>query len=382
MSCTNLNLPSFRFNVKMGSELNKITVRLQEIVAQKNDLHLLDNSEGRSTKVRDQRLPTTSLNEAHVYGREKDQEAIIELLLKDEGNEDGISVIPIVGIGGVGKTTLAQKVYNDARVQSHFGLKAWACVSDDFDVIKVTRTLLQSMSSGSIDFDDLNQLQVKLNERFSTKKFLIVLDDIWNENYEKWTVLFRPFRVGSTGSKIIVTTRSDYVSSMVGTLPTYRLKELSFDDCLSIFTHHSLGRKDFCEHEDLKEIGEKIVSKCKGLPLAVKSLGGLLRTKANRNDWERVLNSRMWNLSEERSDILPALILSYHYLPPHLKRCFAYCSLFPKDYEFQKKEMILLWMAEGFLQQESNEIQMEDLGDDYFGELQSRSFFSTIKQQY
>ncbi|KAL5777066.1 hypothetical protein ACOSP7_009992 [Xanthoceras sorbifolium] len=186
-----------------------------------------------------------------------------------------------------------------------------------------------------------------------------------------WTSFLRPFRAGSLRSK----TRSDYISSMVGTIPTHRLKELSYDECLSVFTYHSLGIKDFIGHPNLKEVGEKIVNKCHGLPLAAKTLGGLLRSNVNRNDWERILYSNIWDLPQERSDIIPALKLSYHYLPPHLKQCFAYCSLLPKDYEFQKEEVILLWMAHGFLQQEGSAIQMEDLGDKYFRDLQSRSFF-------
>ncbi|KAH7576041.1 hypothetical protein JRO89_XS02G0281100 [Xanthoceras sorbifolium] len=374
---TNFNPRSLKFNKTMGSEIKEITERLEQLLAEKNELRLLESPKERPNKVNrsDQRLPTTSLSEAHVYGREQDQEAIIELLLKDDGKEDGISVIPIVGIGGVGKTTLAQNVYSDARVTSHFDLKAWACVSDDFDVIRVTKAILQLIFSADDDRSDLNKLQVELEGKLLKKKFLIVLDDIWNENYNLWTGLLRPFRAGSSGSKIIITTRSDYISSMVGTVPTHRLKELSYDDCLSIYTYHSLGRKDFDGHPNLKEVGKKIVNKCNGLPLAAKSLGGLLRNNVNRDDWEHVLNSNIWDLPQERSDIIPALKLSYHYLPPHLKRCFAYCSLLPKDYEFQKEEIILLWMAQGFLQQESSAIHMEQLGDEYFRDLQSRSFF-------
>ncbi|KAL5789187.1 hypothetical protein ACOSQ2_004075 [Xanthoceras sorbifolium] len=372
----NLKPPSVKFNAKMRSKIKEITKRLQEITDQKNELKLIANSEERPNKVREGRIPTTSLNEAHVYGREKDQEAIIELLLKNESDEDGISVIPIVGIGGVGKTTLAQNVYNDVRVESHFDLRAWSCVSDDFDIIRVTQAILQFIAPDTRDSSDLNKLQVELKGKLLGKKFLIVLDDIWSENPNKLESLLRPFKSNSPGGKIIVTTRSDNISSMVGTRPAYPLRGLSDDDCLSIFAHHSLGREGFNGHpEYLKKIGENIVKRCKGLPLAAKTLGGLLRNNTS-SYWEHVLNSKIWNLPTKEGDIMPALRLSYHYLPPHLKPCFAYCSLLPKDYEFEKEEIILLWMAQGFLQQkDSTEEQMEDLGDSYFWELQSRSFF-------
>ncbi|KAL5789191.1 hypothetical protein ACOSQ2_004079 [Xanthoceras sorbifolium] len=367
----NLKPPSVKFNAKMRSKIKEITKRLQEITDEKNELKLIANSEERPNKVREGRIPTTSLKEAHVYGREKDQEAIIELLLKHESNEDGLSVIPIVGIGGVGKTTLAQNVYNDVRVESHFDIRAWSCVSDDFDIIRVTQAILKTRDSS-----DLNELQVELKGKLLGKKFLIVLDDIWSENPNKLESLLRPFKSNSPGGKIIVTTRSDNISSMVGTRPAYPLRGLSDDDCLSIFAHHSLGREGFNGHpEYLKKIGENIVKRCKGLPLAAKTLGGLLRNNTS-SYWEHVLNSKIWNLPTKEGDIMPALRLSYHYLPPHLKPCFAYCSLLPKDYEFEKEEIILLWMAQGFLQQkDSTEEQMEDLGDSYFRELQSRSFF-------
>ncbi|KAH7576042.1 hypothetical protein JRO89_XS02G0281300 [Xanthoceras sorbifolium] len=368
----NLKPPSVKFNAKMRSKIKEITKRLQEITDEKNELKLIANSEERPNKVREGRIPTTSLKEAHVYGREKDQEAIIELLLKNESNEDGLSVIPIVGMGGVGKTTLAQNVYNDVRVESHFDIRAWSCVSDDFDIIRVTQAILKTRNSS-----DLNELQVELKGKLLGKKFLIVLDDIWSENPNKLESLLRPFKSNSPGGKIIVTTRSDNISSMVGTRPAYPLRGLSDDDCLSIFAHHSLGREGFNGHpEYLKKIGENIVKRCKGLPLAAKTLGGLLRNNTSSSYWEHVLNSKIWNLPTEEGDIMPALRLSYHYLPPHLKPCFAYCSLLPKDYEFKEEEIILLWMAQGFLQQkDSTEEQLEDLGDSYFRELQSRSFF-------
>ncbi|XP_031277100.1 putative disease resistance RPP13-like protein 1 [Pistacia vera] len=282
-------------------------------------------------------------------------------------------------MAGVGKTTLAQLVYNDDRIESHFGFKAWVSVSEDFDIINITETILCSIGAETGNINDLNLLQVKLKQKLSEVKYLLVLDDIWNENPNYWATLSQPFEAGLRGSKIIVTTRNRGVSSMVGTLPAHQLKELSNEACLCIFTQHSLGRTDFNMHPHLKEIGEKIVKRCDGLPLAAKSLGGLLHGKYDINEWENVLNSKMWALPEEKCDIIPALKVSYYYLSSHLKRCFAYCSLFPKGYEFEMENIILLWMAEGLLQPENNVKKMEELGRDYFCELKSRSFFEESK---
>ena len=274
----------------------------------------------------------------------------------------------------MGKTTLAQQVYNDDEVKGYFDLKAWVCVSEDFDIVRVTKVILQSVTTETCDVNDLNLLQIKLKEKLYGKKFLLILDDVWNDNYNDWTKLRCPFDFGAPGSKILITTQNDRVSSIMGTTQAYKLKELSNDACLTVFTQNALGTTSFSAHPELEETGRKVLERCKGLPLAAKALGGLLRTINDRDEWKYVLNSKIWDMSAENNDVLPTLRLSYLYLPSNLKRCFAYCSLFPKDYEFEEKELVLLWMAEGLLQ-EIGQKPMEDLGAEYFRDLHRRSFF-------
>ncbi|KAM3733811.1 hypothetical protein ACB098_11G166200 [Castanea mollissima] len=373
--CVRLNPSTIMFDVNMRSKIKEINTRLQEIVTQKNALELRENTGLGRTGATRSRVPTTSLvNEAHTHGREEDKKAIVKLLLSGESSNAPLSVIPILGMGGMGKTTLAQLVYNDIEVSNYFDVKAWGCVSEDFDIVKVTREILQSATSESCNDNNLDLLQVKLKGKLSGKKFLLVLDDVWNENYNDWTRLRCPFEFGAPGSKIIITTRNDRVSSTMGTTQAYMLKKLPDDACLIVFIQNTLGTTDFSAYPELQEFGPKILERCQGLPLAAKALGGLLRT-IHCDEWKNVLNNKIWDMSEENSDVLPTLRLSYLYLPSHLKRCFAYCSLFPKDYEFEEQELVLLWMAEGLVQESEKHKPMEDLGVEYFRDLYKRSLF-------
>jgi hypothetical protein len=362
--------------MRLESNIKEITGRFNRMVKQKDDLKLSsENVDKRSHRTRETLAPTSVVTEAHVYGRDSDKEALLEFLVGDKHSDAQLSVIPIIGMGGMGKTTLAQLVYNDKKVQSFFDLKAWACVSQDFDAVRVTKAILKSMSASGGDDNNLNLLQVKLKQKLEGKKFLVVLDDLWNESYHDWTILRAPFEAGAPGSMIIITTRNQGVSLKTSTVPAYSLKELSNDVCLSILAQHALGTRDFNVHLNLKDIGEAIVGRCKGSPLAAKVLGGVLRNKLDRDEWEKVLKSKIWDLPEVESEIAPALMLSYYHLPSNLKRCFAYCSILPKGYEFKEEELVLLWMAEGLIQPLEEGKQMEDLGIKYFRNLLSRSFF-------
>ena len=117
-----------------------------------------------------------------------------------------------------------------------------------------------------------------------------------------------------------------------------------------VFENHAIKDGDLELNDELMKVGRRIVEKCKGLPLALKTIGCLLSTNSSISDWKNILESNIWELPKEHSEIIPALFLSYRHLPSHLKRCFAYCALFPKDYRFEKEELILLWMDQNFLQ--------------------------------
>ncbi|KAK6140417.1 hypothetical protein DH2020_025844 [Rehmannia glutinosa] len=371
-SFSHLTPGAFMFKKRMRSRIEEISNRLENIARNGNDLKLSQNVGGPRSNMN--RTPTTSVIESHVCGRDKDKEAVYKLMV---ANQENVCVIPIVGMGGIGKTTLAQLIYNDEVMASDFELRVWVCVSEEFDVFSITKTIFHSVTKASAESKDLNMLQEGLKETFSKKKFLLILDDVWNENYEKWDAFLRPFAVGLPGSKVLVTTRSNGIASMVGSVPSYQVNLLTHEDCISLLAQHALGKRNFDEHPDLKRIGEKLARKCKGLPLAAKTLGGLLRSKESPAEWEDVLYSKIWNLPRD-NNILPVLRLSYHHLPPHLKHLFAYTSVFPKDYEFDKYELVLLWMGEGFLPQLDGRKTKEQMGFEYFDELLSRSFFQRL----
>ncbi|KAE8677469.1 Detected protein of unknown function [Hibiscus syriacus] len=371
------------FNVKMGSKITAITKKLQEITSEKNNLGLGENVGGKNYKARDyKRLPTTSVvAEVNVFGRGDEKEAILKWLLVEQASDHvQVPVLNITGMTGIGKTTLAQLVYNDREVERFFNLRAWIYVSEDFDVIKITKAILDAVKPRICDTDDLNLLQLKLKDELSGKKFLLVLDDVWHQNYDEWSLLIRPFEVENLVCKIIVTTQNQNVSQITGLLyPVFPLKELADNDCLSILACHTLGSKNFEGHQYLEGISNDILKKCKGLPSAVKALAGVLRNKPTYKEWEAVSRSNLWDLTEEKGVIVAALGLSYHHLSSHLKPCFSYCSLIPKGYELDSDVLVLLWIAEGFVQPKGSK-QPEDSGREYFSDLLSRSYFKQSKK--
>ncbi|PKI47813.1 hypothetical protein CRG98_031774 [Punica granatum] len=341
----------FTFDRQMRSKVEEIDKRLAEIMSRKKTLGLREGGGSRiygNGTCGKRRLPSTSLVEAFIVGREDDRKAILNL-----------------------------SVYNDETVKGSFPVRAWACVSVELDEVAITRTILQSVGGAHAhEGKDLNALQVELQRSLAGKKFLIVLDDLWNEKYDRWTLLRRPFEsCGAKGSKIIVTTRSKSIASTVktGTGIIYPLSTLCRDDCLALLAYHALGVDNFDNHPHLKPEGEKMVEKCGGLPLAAKTLGGLLRSNYNLNEWIAIADSKIWDLPEDINGVPQALNLSYIYLPPDLKRCFVYCAVFPKNHEFDRDDLISLWMAEGLLGRPQPEGSMRGLK--CFHELLNRSFF-------
>ncbi|KAH0684595.1 hypothetical protein KY285_022139 [Solanum tuberosum] len=314
-----------------------------------------------------------------VVGRDIDRDTVIEALL-NSGNEATLFVYPIVGVEGVGKTTLAKLVYNDPRIVSQFQLCLWVHVSRVFKVEEVLEQIVNSVREDLLcEKLDMNELKNLVHETLYGKNYLIVLDDVWNEDPVKWDELKKLLMVGACGSKILVTTRKKEVASIMGTVPAYCLKGLLHEDSLTLFLSTAFEQGQEVDHLNLVWIARMIVHNCEGNPLFLMIVGSSLRKKTERLEWEIVYNHSGWN-SNQNDEISSALRVSYEQLSSNLKVCLAYCSIFPKGCVIEIDKLIQLWVAEGLISKSNESEDLEHVAIQHFQELLSRSFFQDVEE--
>jgi hypothetical protein len=346
------------------------------------------NSWSTAPNIAESRPATTSQSiEPTLYGRDRTLNSIIHDITKGKHSVEHLTVIPILGVGGIGKTTLAQHIYHSEEVQQHFIVKVWKCASLNFSANNLIQDIEKYIPK--VNSENSTSTVVELiGQRLKHKRFLLVLDDVWDcSNEDEWERLLVPFKKSQVhGNIIIATTRRpeqaqimirkiDHPISLHGLEP----KEFQELFLAIVFGNDHQSRKD---HTYLVEIGDKIACKLKGSPLAAKTVGRILKTQLDMDHWNRVLESKEWEQEQGRDDIMPALKLSYDYLPSHLKQCFSFCGLFPQDYKFQQEELINFWIGLEVLNSSRGvNKRVEDIGLSHLIELVNHGFFEKVPEK-
>ncbi|KAK4285502.1 hypothetical protein QN277_002193 [Acacia crassicarpa] len=364
------------YNHKMAHKLREVRGTLDEIENERRQFNLTDQPL-KPFSVLEGRKQTCSFIQAdEIIGRENEKYIILHYLL-DSNVKSSVSVIPLVGIGGSGKTTVAQLVFNHEGVQDCFELKTWVCVSDEFNVKQIAQKILGKEDPK----EPMEKVQQDLRQLIEGKKFLIVLDDVWNDDVECWRDLKSLLSEGADGSMIIVTTRSEKVGKMMGTHPPIILEGLDGERSWELFCRMAFVEGREPNNKELIALGREVVNKCGGVPLAIRAVGSLVYEKTLEGiiDLSYLRNCELWEVDKKLEErVFAVLKLSYDHLPSPLKNCIAFCSLFPKDFSFKKQTLIQMWVAEGFIQPIDLMRCEEDVGNEYFMSLLSRSFFQDV----
>ncbi|XP_062011694.1 putative disease resistance protein RGA3 [Rosa rugosa] len=331
-----------------------------------------------------ERLKSFSIvDKSGTFGRDYEMNKLVSELVSENSEEKKTPLVKsIVGMGGIGKTTLAQLAYNDEKVNACFQTRIWVCVSEPFVQIAVAKAILEGLKVTAPNSNELETFVQLISDSIKGKKFLLVLDDVWDSDHRKWEPFLTTLGCGGSGSRILVTTRITQVASTLGATSdhTIHLKELGEETCRSLFYHIAFFDGERKESKKFEDIGNEIVKKCKGLPLAAKTLGSLMRCKKTLQQWVEVLNSKIWELQEFEQQVFQPLLLSYYDLKPLSKRCLLYCATFPKDHVIVKDKLIELWMSQDYLEVKGGNKEKTTVGQWCFENLVTRSFFQDIAE--
>ncbi|EMS45832.1 Disease resistance RPP13-like protein 4 [Triticum urartu] len=377
---------------KNGKDLHRISDALEEVVLQAKQLAELRQryeQEMRDTSANtsvDPRMMALYTDVTELVGIEETRDKLINMLTEgDDWSKHPLKTISIVGFGGLGKTTLAKAAYDKIKVQ--FDCGAFVSVSQNPEMKKVLKDILYGLDK--VKYENIHNaardekyLIDDIIEFLNDKRYLIVIDDIWNE--KAWELIKCAFSKKSTGSRLITTTRNASVSEACCSSEDdiYRMEPLSNDVSRTLFCKRIFSQEEGCPQELLK-VSEEILKKCGGVPLAIITIASLLANKGHikaKDEWYALLSSIGHGLTKDRSleQMKKILLFSYYDLPSYLKPCLLYLSIFPEDHEIRRDRLIWRWISEGFVYSENQDIRLYELGDSYFNELVNRSMIQPI----
>ncbi|TVT99473.1 hypothetical protein EJB05_55142, partial [Eragrostis curvula] len=365
----------------LSHKIKEVREKLDAIAANKTQFGLTEQPIDSQASRSNNRQTHSFINQQDIIGRDGAKKDIVARILT-AANANNLSMLPIVGLGGIGKTALAKIVYNDVHISEMFEIKLWACVSDVFDFNKILDDIIQSGTGQTNIHLNLEMLQRRLCDLLRGKRYLLVLDDMWNDKIGDWEELRNLLSSGGGGSVIIVTTRISDVASLVKkNMEPHNVDMLPQDGCMQIFIRCAFRDNETMD-PTLLQIGESILKKCYGVPLAAKTLGSMLSNSRDVEEWQHINEDKLWNVKQGDDGIMPVLKLSYDALPPHLQACLSSLSTFPKGHPLFRSSLFMYWMALGLFPRTRESKEAVTIGTKYLHELIRRSLFQDVNIEY
>ncbi|ONK71529.1 uncharacterized protein A4U43_C04F9580 [Asparagus officinalis] len=385
---------SYYKNIKswhsINSQLEEVNTRIINLASQKERYGIEDestSSQAPETYRHHQDYSSYFLDEEEIVGFKKYRDLLIGWLTEEKPQR---TIISVWGMGGLGKTTLAMDIYKSREVRRHFKCKAWVVISSMYKTVDLLRKIVKElfeendeMLPQNIDGMSIKRLIETIRNFLLGERYLIVLDDVWDAN--AWFDIDTALLDSKCGSRVILTTRIHNVAMLALETRVLELVPLSESDSWLLFCKKAFWKDgDRICPQEVEYWARKITERCRGLPLAIVTIGRVVSTREQKEvEWRKVYEGLKWEMIQDSMSAMVRNVLSYSFkdLPHYMKNCFLYCSIFPEDHPIKRKRLIRLWVAEGLIRKVS-ERTMEVEAEVYLDELVHRCLLQVSKRNY